>query len=84
MAGSSIADIVFIMAIAIVIRRLEGNLSDLGLISHTDTLSTGEFFGLDADDLPLTVRVVNPAFVDDYAVPVFSSTESFFAKHRPW
>ena len=45
----------------------------------------GSFFfntALDVEELPITTRVFNPVFVDDYAVPVFTDAGSFFAKTR--
>ena len=80
MAGSAIADIVFIMAIAIVIRRLEANFAAADLVTYNDTMAAGEFFGLATEDIPLRIRIVNPVFVDDYAVPVFTSADNFFRK----
>ena len=83
MAGSFIADIVFIIAIVVVIRKLEDELSSLGLVTRANSMDACDYFGLNTDEVPLVTSIVNPVFVDDYVVPYFPRQISFLTELVP-
>lgn len=61
-------------------KQFEERLASLELVSMAGTLAADDYFGIGCDNVPFRTRVINPVFVDDYAVPFFSHARRFFDK----
>ena len=53
------------------IRRLDRRLADEELVEQAPTSDAMAFFGQESEEAPLVVNLLNPAYVDDYAVVLY-------------
>ena len=80
LAGTSLADLVFILAIGRVAKSFEAELMALGLVTELPSAGAALAFGLDDDAVPLTAKVMPPAWVDDLAIPTFGEAKDVLGK----
>ena len=66
------ADLVFVVTLARVLNVVDSRMSELELIDYLEPKPAVEMFDLDADDAPLRMQILAPAWVDDYSVPIFA------------
>lgn len=72
MAGASLADIAFVVAMARVTDLVEKRLVESELVDYLDPDPAAQLFGRDPDDSTLASMILAPACIDDYAVPILS------------
>ena len=70
LAGTSLADLVFVISLARVTQVVDDRLAQLDLHVHFDPQDALDISGGDEDNAPLVARVLLLAWVDDYALPV--------------
>jgi len=80
LAGTSLADLVFILCMAVVIRKLTADLKAADLISYLPTADVGRFYGADDSDWPLVTMLPLSAWVDDLTIPVLCHADHLFEK----
>ena len=80
LAGTSLADLVFIIAISRVVSRVEMRLKELNLVTQVATGGACTYFGLNADEAPISTFLLNPLYVDDYALTLYGRADSLLQK----
>ena len=82
LAGTSLADIIFIVSIAVVCQTCERGLVEAEIPVPLDGISAAAYYGLDGDILPIRPTVTNVMWVDDLAVPIVAHADSLLRKSR--
>ena len=80
MAGTSLADIVFVVAMARITTMIDRRLEEQELVYHLDPLPAAIHFDRDFLDLPAKTKVIASAWIDDLAVPVVCHAPALVAK----
>ena len=80
LAGTSIADIIIILAIAKVISKIELRLKQAELETQISSIDAAEHFGLEPENFPMAPALLRPAFMDDYAIPTLAPARRILAK----
>ena len=82
LAGTSLADLVFILCMAVVLRRIDRDIVAAGLATSLPTSQALRFFGIVDDDRPLCTILPRSAWVDDLAVPFVCRAEQVQSKAK--
>lgn len=80
LAGTSLADLVFIIAMSRIMGMLNAKLVDAGLLTLLPTEPAISFFNLPGDDLPIAIRPLLPTWVDDLAILLRGHSSEIFNK----
>ena len=72
LAGTSLADIIFVVTMARVLTVLEVELAKKSLVTELGENGAAAFFGRDEDDTPLESKMLSPVWVDDLAIPILA------------
>ena len=68
-SGTSLVDVVFILAVALITQSINCGLESAGLDHGLSTPRAMDYFGLDGDDFAIFPKMLCPAWVDDLVVP---------------
>ena len=82
MAGTSLANLVFVTVMASITNMMEKQLLELELVSFLDAGPGAGLFGHVPLDDAAAVPILATAWIDDFAVPVISQASSLVSKVR--